>query len=32
MIDSDTFRSVLGRFASGVTIVTARDDAAATTA
>ncbi|MEP6491456.1 MAG: flavin reductase family protein [bacterium] len=24
MIDSDTFRSVLGRFASGVTIVTAR--------
>jgi flavin reductase (DIM6/NTAB) family NADH-FMN oxidoreductase RutF len=28
MIDSDTFRSVLGRFASGVTIVTARDDAA----
>lgn len=26
MIDSDTFRSVLGRFASGVTIVTARDD------
>lgn len=27
MIDSDTFRSVLGRFASGVTIVTARDDA-----
>ncbi|HTE43718.1 MAG TPA: flavin reductase family protein [Gemmatimonadaceae bacterium] len=27
MIDSDTFRSVLGRFASGVTIVTARDGA-----
>jgi flavin reductase (DIM6/NTAB) family NADH-FMN oxidoreductase RutF len=27
MIDADTFRSVLGRFASGVTIVTARDDA-----
>jgi flavin reductase (DIM6/NTAB) family NADH-FMN oxidoreductase RutF len=27
MIDSDTFRSVLGRFATGVTIVTARDDA-----
>ncbi len=27
MLDSDTFRSVLGRFASGVTIVTARDDA-----
>jgi flavin reductase (DIM6/NTAB) family NADH-FMN oxidoreductase RutF len=27
MIDSDTFRSVLGRFASGVTIVTAQDDA-----
>lgn len=27
MIDSDTFRSVLGRFASGVTIVTARDEA-----
>jgi flavin reductase (DIM6/NTAB) family NADH-FMN oxidoreductase RutF len=26
MIDPDTFRSVLGRFASGVTIVTARDD------
>ena len=26
MIDSDTFRSVLGRFASGVTVVTARDD------
>jgi len=25
MIDSDTFRSVLGRFASGITIVTARD-------
>ena len=25
MIDADTFRSVLGRFASGVTIVTARD-------
>ncbi|MEO7087091.1 MAG: flavin reductase family protein [Gemmatimonadaceae bacterium] len=25
MLDSDTFRSVLGRFASGVTIVTARD-------
>ncbi|HVX41943.1 MAG TPA: flavin reductase family protein [Gemmatimonadaceae bacterium] len=27
MIDSDTFRSVLGRFATGVTIVTARDAA-----
>lgn len=27
MIDADTFRSVLGRFASGVTIVTTRDDA-----
>lgn len=27
MIDSETFRSVLGRFASGVTIVTALDDA-----
>jgi flavin reductase (DIM6/NTAB) family NADH-FMN oxidoreductase RutF len=27
MVDSDTFRSVLGRFASGVTIVTARDEA-----
>lgn len=27
MLDSDTFRSVLGRFASGVTILTARDDA-----
>jgi flavin reductase (DIM6/NTAB) family NADH-FMN oxidoreductase RutF len=26
MIDADTFRSVLGRFASGVTIVTVRDD------
>jgi len=26
MIDSDTFRSVLGRFASGVSIVTTRDD------
>ena len=26
MIDSDTFRSVLGRFASGITIITARDD------
>ena len=26
MVDADTFRSVLGRFASGVTIVTARDD------
>ena len=26
MIDSDSFRSVLGRFASGVTIVTTRDD------
>ena len=26
MIDSDTFRSVLGRFASGVSIVTACDD------
>jgi flavin reductase (DIM6/NTAB) family NADH-FMN oxidoreductase RutF len=27
VIDAETFRSVLGRFASGVTIVTARDDA-----
>jgi flavin reductase (DIM6/NTAB) family NADH-FMN oxidoreductase RutF len=27
MIEPDTFRSVLGRFASGVTIVTARDAA-----
>jgi flavin reductase ActVB len=27
MIDRETFRAVLGRFASGVTIVTARDDA-----
>jgi flavin reductase (DIM6/NTAB) family NADH-FMN oxidoreductase RutF len=27
MIDPDTFRSVLGRFASGVTIATARDGA-----
>lgn len=26
MIDADTFRSVLGRFASGVTIVTTRDE------
>ena len=26
MIDSDTFRSVLGRFATGITIVTARDE------
>jgi flavin reductase (DIM6/NTAB) family NADH-FMN oxidoreductase RutF len=26
MIDSDTFRSVLGRFATGITIITARDD------
>ncbi len=25
MIDADTFRSALGRFASGITIVTARD-------
>lgn len=25
MIDSETFRAVLGRFASGVTIITARD-------
>lgn len=25
MIDADTFRSVLGRFASGITILTARD-------
>jgi len=25
MVDADTFRSVLGRFASGVTVVTARD-------
>ena len=29
MIDSDTFRSVLGRFASGVTIVTTRDETGA---
>ena len=29
MIDSDTFRSVLGRFASGVSIVTTRDDTGA---
>jgi flavin reductase (DIM6/NTAB) family NADH-FMN oxidoreductase RutF len=27
MIDADTFRAVLGRFASGITIVTARDGA-----
>jgi flavin reductase (DIM6/NTAB) family NADH-FMN oxidoreductase RutF len=27
MIDADTFRAVLGRFASGITIVTARDSA-----
>ena len=26
MIDADAFRSVLGRFASGITILTARDD------
>ena len=26
MIDADTFRSVLGRFACGITIVTARDE------
>lgn len=26
MIDADTFRAVLGRFASGITIVTARDE------
>lgn len=26
MIDADTFRSVLGRFASGITIITARDE------
>jgi len=26
MIDSDTFRSALGRFATGITIITARDD------
>ena len=26
MIDSDTFRAALGRFASGITVVTARDD------
>ncbi|MGH7663331.1 MAG: flavin reductase family protein [Gemmatimonadaceae bacterium] len=25
-LDSDTFRSVLGRFASGITIITARDE------
>jgi flavin reductase (DIM6/NTAB) family NADH-FMN oxidoreductase RutF len=29
MIDSDTFRSVLGRFASGVTILTTRDESGA---
>ena len=28
MIDSDTFRAALGRFASGITIVTARDNEA----
>lgn len=27
MIDADTFRSVLGRFAAGITIVTSRDTA-----
>jgi len=27
MLDPDTFRAVLGRFASGVTVVTATDDA-----
>lgn len=26
MIDSDTFRAALGRFASGITVVTARDN------
>jgi flavin reductase (DIM6/NTAB) family NADH-FMN oxidoreductase RutF len=26
VIDSDTFRAALGRFASGITVVTARDD------
>ena len=26
MIDSDTFRAALGRFASGITVLTARDD------
>ncbi|HEY2853125.1 MAG TPA: flavin reductase family protein [Gemmatimonadaceae bacterium] len=26
MIDTDTFRAALGRFASGITVVTARDD------
>ena len=26
-LDPDTFRAVLGRFASGITVVTARDDA-----
>jgi flavin reductase (DIM6/NTAB) family NADH-FMN oxidoreductase RutF len=26
VIDPDTFRAVLGRFASGITVVTARDD------
>ena len=26
MLDADTFRAVLGRFASGITIVTARDE------
>jgi len=29
MIDSDTFRSVLGRFATSITIITARDEAGA---
>jgi len=29
VIDADTFRSVLGRFASGITILTARDAAGA---
>lgn len=27
LLDADTFRSVLGRFATGITIVTSRDDA-----
>jgi flavin reductase (DIM6/NTAB) family NADH-FMN oxidoreductase RutF len=27
LIDADTFRSVLGRFATGITIVTSRDEA-----
>jgi len=26
VIDSDTFRAALGRFATGITVVTARDE------